>query len=89
MDSESYVRFIFFLGSGLVGLCATLRVLLDSLLANWDLIGDLRNWWQHSVSHRHPAVGDWEWERTPLAEEEPAPLSPPFPPSIDSRYRIV
>lgn len=77
MDSGTYIRFIICLGSGLFGLCTTLSTLFDTLLADWDLIGDLRLWLRHAPHPRSLPTTEWSWERTVRAEAEPPPALQP------------
>lgn len=48
---ELYVKFMFTLTIGLVGLSLVLMTVLETLLADWDPVVDLRRWWRQ-YAHR-------------------------------------
>lgn len=49
---ELYVKFMFTLTVGLVGLSLVLITVLETLLAHWDPLIDLRAWWYHTTHAR-------------------------------------
>ncbi len=52
---ELYVKFMFTLTVGLVGLSLVLMTVLETLLAHWDPVVDLRRWWRQ-YAHRSSGV---------------------------------
>ena len=55
---QLYVKFIFTLSLGLLGLGMVLTTLLETLLHDWDAPREIRRWWRqltHSRAHA-PAV---------------------------------
>ncbi len=49
---ELYVKFLFTLTVGLTGLSLVLITLLETLLAHWDPLIDMRAWWRQALHHR-------------------------------------
>ncbi len=49
---ELYVKFMFTLTVGLVGLSLVLITVLETLLAHWDPVVDIRAWWRETTHHR-------------------------------------
>ncbi len=49
---ELYVKFMFTLAIGLVGLSLVLFTLLETVLAYWDPVVDARHWWRRVTQHR-------------------------------------
>lgn len=49
---ELYVKFMFTLTVGLVGLSLVLITVLETLLAHWDPVVDIRRWWRQTTHHR-------------------------------------
>ena len=47
---QLYVKFIFTLSLGLLGLGMVLTTLLETVLRDWDAPRELRRWWRH-VTH--------------------------------------
>ena len=43
MESMSYVNFMLCLALGLLGLCMVLKTLLESLVADWDIVKEWRD----------------------------------------------
>ncbi|MCX5790014.1 MAG: hypothetical protein NTX64_16150 [Elusimicrobia bacterium] len=48
-----FVRFMFCLGVGLIGLCMVLMTMLESVFSEWDVTGDL----DHFVRRRRNLLG--------------------------------
>lgn len=61
MEIQPYFRFVGCLAAGLAGLCMTLRVLLDTLFADWDVVEDVRYRLRHS--RRHAVHTDSQWKQ--------------------------
>jgi len=49
---ELYVKFMFTLSVGLVGLSLVLMTVLETMLAHWDPVVDVRRWWRRHAHHR-------------------------------------
>lgn len=49
---QLYVKFIFTLSLGLIGLGMVLTVLLETVLHEWDAPRDIRRWWRHLTHAR-------------------------------------
>lgn len=49
---ELYVKFMFTLAIGLVGLSLVLLTVLETFLAYWDPVVDARRWWRKATHHR-------------------------------------
>jgi hypothetical protein len=52
---ELYVKFMFTLTVGLVGVGLVMKTVLETLLSDWDPGVDLRRWWK-AYSHRSSAL---------------------------------
>lgn len=52
---ELYVKFMFTLTVGLVGVGLVMMTIFETLLADWDPVLDLRRWWK-AYSHRHSGI---------------------------------
>jgi hypothetical protein len=76
MDGEKAFVFLICLGSGLWGLCITMRTLLDTLLSNWNPFDDLQ-WWINHSWRRQTSI-EWKWERTIPTEYSEADLNRPL-----------
>lgn len=50
---EMYIKFMFTLTVGLVGVGMVLKTLLETLLHEWDAVGEIRAGW-HSMFHARP-----------------------------------
>lgn len=49
---QLYVKFIFTLSIGLLGLGVVLTMLLETLLHDWDAPREIRRWWRHLTHAR-------------------------------------
>ena len=49
---EMYVKFMFTLTVGLAGLSLLLLTVLETVLAYWDPVVDVRRWWRETMQHR-------------------------------------
>ena len=52
---ELYVKFMFTLTLGLVGVGLVMKTVLETLFSDWDPAQDMRRWWK-SYSHRSSAL---------------------------------
>ena len=52
---ELYVKFMFTLTVGLAGIGLVLMTVLETLLADWDPVVDLRRWWK-GYAYRHSGI---------------------------------
>ena len=52
---ELYVKFMFTLTVGLVGVGLVMKTVLETLLHDWDPVVDARRWWK-SHAHRSSAI---------------------------------
>ena len=50
---EMYIKFMFTLTVGLVGVGMVLKTLLETLLHEWDVVGDVQHTW-NSMFHARP-----------------------------------
>lgn len=64
MADNLYVQFIACLIAGLAGLCTVLKVLFDSVFAEWDVIAEVCAVLRNPSRLGRSFVADWEWERT-------------------------
>jgi hypothetical protein len=53
---EMYVKFMFTLSVGLVGVGMVLKTLLETLFAEWDVVRDMRRAWNYAFHSRHHAA---------------------------------
>lgn len=51
-----YIKFMFSLTVGLVGLSLVFVTLFETILREWDPVVDIRRWWTE-MAHRSPAGG--------------------------------
>ena len=49
---EMYVKFMFTLAVGLVGVGMVLKTLLETILRDWDVVGEMRHIWK-AMFHPH------------------------------------